>query len=390
MSLKVLHVINGLGPAGAETVLYRLATRKSDVQHEIICLTGRDRYSPLLEEQGVTIHHLNMTSILPAISGARQLPGLIRRSEADVVQCWMYRSNLLGGLFGRQARLPVVWNIRCSSLGPLRLSSRLVVYAGGLLARWVPDFVVNCSERSTELHARLGYSAVDGCVIANGYDPEEFFPDEAARESVRHSLAVPDDAFVIGSVARWHQQKNIPQVLRAIRLAIDKRTPVRCILVGHELDPGNAELAKAIERAGMSDLVLTLGRRSDLASIARAMDLHVLASVGGEGFPNTVAETMLSAIPNVVTDVGDSGLIVGETGWVIAPGDLDQLTTAISAAHREWAERPEKWQERRTAARKRIAGEFSLDRMAAAYERVWRKVARRPGNQSDSSRSSSA
>ena len=121
------------------------------------------------------------------------------------------------------------------------------------------------------------------------------------------------------------------------------------------------------------------GERTDIPEIARAPDLHVLASIGAEAFPNVVAETMLSGTPNVATDVGDAAFIVGDTGWTVAPGDADALAGAIEQAYLEWANSPDKWRERREAARRRIADNFTIERMVEAYEEVWRKVARRRG-----------
>jgi glycosyltransferase involved in cell wall biosynthesis len=106
------------------------------------------------------------------------------------------------------------------------------------------------------------------------------------------------------------------------------------------------------------------------------MDVHLLASSGGEAFPNAVGETMLSGTPNIVTDVGDSALIVGDTGWVVPPSRPAAIATAIEHAWRERKERPVRWEERRLAARQRIIDNFTFDRMVAAYENVWREVLR--------------
>lgn len=375
MSVRVLHVITGLGPGGAETVLYRLAMRQSDIKHEIICLAGRDEwYTPTLEQHGITVHHLDMSSVPSGVSGAVQLRRLIERSKADVLQCWMYRPNVLAGMFGRLAGIPVIWNIRCSSPELLGFTSRLWAHAGGFLARWVPSFIIICSNRSTEFHSGGGYSRVDQRVIHNGYDPQAFFPDDEERSETRRSLGIAADEFLIGSVARWNAYKNIPMLLRAARIAHDRGVRLKCLLVGHQLDTGNPELMKAIDEAGCGGLVVPLGRRTDVQRIARALDLHVLAS-RSEGFPNVVAETMLSGTPNAATDVGDAGLVIGDTGWVVPSEEAEAMATAIRSADREWRDQPEKWQGRRTAARKRIVEEFSLGKMADAYEEVWRSCA---------------
>jgi len=373
--LHVLHVVTGLGPGGAETVLYRLATYPSTIRHEVLCLTGRDRYSSMLEEKGIVVHHLEWTRVLSSGAAALRLHRFIRSSEADLVQAWMYRANLLAGLSSRIAGKPVVWNIRCSSLYPLRPASRLVAYAGGALARWLPRFIVNCSEQSALLHDGLGYGAAEGAVIPNGYDPREFHPDEDSRSKIRESLGIAPDCFLVGSIGRWHAQKGFPILLKATRLLRDRGIRLRLLLAGRGLDESNAELAALIRGSCAEGLVDLLGERSDIPDIDRALDLHVLASIGSEGFPNVVAETMLSGTPNVATNVGDAELIVGDTGWVVSPSDPVGLADAIEEAHGDWECSPGDWQRRRRNARTRIVDNFSLDRMVRAYEEVWRKVA---------------
>jgi glycosyltransferase involved in cell wall biosynthesis len=65
-------------------------------------------------------------------------------------------------------------------------------------------------------------------------------------------------------------------------------------------------------------------------------------------------------------------------GWVAPPQDPQALARAIREAHAEWAGDQPAWQQRRVEARRRIVERFTFDRMAAAYEKVWDKVARNP------------
>jgi glycosyltransferase involved in cell wall biosynthesis len=222
----------------------------------------------------------------------------------------------------------------------------------------------------------MGYNAVPNAVIYNGYDPDFFFPDEDTRTACRCALGIPDATFAIGSAGRWHAQKDIPNLLRATKLLRDRGVPVVCLLVGGGLDEGNAELNAEIRSAGCDGDVIALGAQANVHDYYRAMDLHVLASSGSEAFPNVVAESMLCGTPNAVTDVGDSALIVGDTGWVMPPRDAVKLADAIEQARQERSGQAAEWKERRDSARKRIVEHFTFERMANAYEDVWRQVAR--------------
>ena len=374
-TMRVLHVINGLATGGAETVLYRLTTYPSSIEHEVICLEGRAAFSDRLEAAGIPVHHLNWTSPVSSLQDLVRLYRLIKRSRPDVIQAWMYRSNLLAGIAGKLAGIPVVWNIRSSTLDPLRLATRVLARAGGALTPVLPAAVINCSARSSEIHAKFGYPDAESFVIPNGYNPEEFRPDEEARDRTRATLGIPSGTFLIGTIARWHRQKGFPILLEALQLVRDRGVPVRSLLVGRGMDRDNPDLRSMITSRGLDEHVELLGERADTANLDRALDLHVLASVGSEGFPNVVAETMLSGTPNVTTDVGDARLIVGDTGWLIPAADPQQLAAGIQEAYDEWANAPEEWRKRRDAARERIAENFSIERMVSSYIDVWTEIA---------------
>lgn len=369
--LRVLHVIGGLQLGGAETVLYRLATAPSGgIEHEVICLGERDWYSTPLEERGITVHHLGMKSMASALGQLKALRRLIRRSNADVIQCWMYFANVLAGVMAPRGT-PVVWGIHNSTFDHVRPASRFTAYVGGVGCRWLADFVVNCSQRSAEAHAKLGYSAVPHAVIPNGYDTSIFHPNDAARLATRASLGIGPDEFLAGSITRWHPEKDVPTLLGAMKILRDRGVPLRCLLIGPGLDASNPDVTRAL--AGLEETVIPLGRRADVPDLARALDLHILPS-RSEAFPNVVAETMLSATPNAVTDVGDSAMIVGENGWIVPPGDQEALAGAIVQAYQEWRVRPADWARRRDAARESIAARFTFERMVEAYAAVWRQV----------------
>ena len=68
--------------------------------------------------------------------------------------------------------------------------------------------------------------------------------------------------------------------------------------------------------------------------------------------------------------------MVGDTGWVVPRAEPQKLAAAIVAAWKERTGSEPEWEARRNRARARIAENFTFEKMAEAYARIWRQVAR--------------
>jgi glycosyltransferase involved in cell wall biosynthesis len=104
--------------------------------------------------------------------------------------------------------------------------------------------------------------------------------------------------------------------------------------------------------------------RMDIPKVMNGIDILVLSSAS-EAFPNVVCEAMASGTPCVVTDVGDSAIIVDKTGWVVPPQNPVLLADAIHKAIADY-------RGNKTIARKRIVDNYSIDKMVEAYQDLWK------------------
>jgi glycosyltransferase involved in cell wall biosynthesis len=378
--IKVMHVITSFGPGGAEIMLCEIVSGMDSTrfQNEIVSLTGildmADRVQPL----GVRVRSLGMNAALPNPLLVLRLAQWMRQSKPDVIQTWMYHANLAGSLAARLGGgLPVVWGIHHSTLDP-RVDKRrtlLINRACAFLSRRFPARIVCCSESSLRVHKEHAYAADKLEVIPNGFDLQKVKPDHAARLSVREELCLPADTLLIGLVARFHPQKDHRNFVKAAALLRRQVPGVHFLLCGLEVNRQNPQLAEWIEEAGISDSCHLLGVRRDMARLFAAMDLATTASLSGEAFPIVIGEAMACEIPCVVTDVGDSALIVGDTGKVVAPSDPAGLAQA-------WQELIEAGPDVRhrlgTAARRRVEQNFALPAIVNRYQAVYESLVSRP------------
>lgn len=370
----VAHVITGLNNGGAEAVLYRLCLADSKNTHVVISLRGEGKYGPLLKTAGITVHCLDMPRGLLTPVGLWRLARLLRHLRPDVVQTWMYHADLLGGLVARAVGIRAVfWGIRQTDLqqGKTKRTTILVARLCALLSRWVPKRIVSCAQQGMVVHQALGYAKDKFRVIPNGYDLSRLAPDAHSGCALRSTLGVPDGMPLLGNVARFHPQKDHHNLIAALGLLKQNGLDFRCLLIGDGMTDTNAELMAWLDTHNVRAEVLLLGPRSDITSVMNALDVNVLSSSYGEGFPNVLCEAMACGTPCVTTDVGDAGLIVANTGWVVPARSAEALARAMTAAIEEQLADPVAWELRQKQAYLRIHNNFSNEEMVRNFNLVW-------------------
>jgi len=375
--IKVMHVITAFGPAGAETMLSRVASGMdgSRFENEVVSLTGILDLAEGLRAVGVRVRTLNMKKRVPNPLLVMLLAKWIRKSKPDVIHTWMYHANLVGTLAARLAgNVPLVWGIHHTTLEP-RVHKRrtmLVNHACAYLSRKFPARIVCCSEESLRVHEKLGYAHEKLEVIPNGFDLEQGRPDSAARVSLREELGIPANAKLIGKAARFHPQKDHRNFIEAAGRLHKQFPEIHFLLCGQGVNWHNSQLVGWIEAAGIRDSCHLLGLRRDVFRLFAGIDIATTASRCGEAFPIVIGEAMTCGTPCVVTDVGDSASIVGETGIVVAPRDPD----ALAEGWRKLIEAgPEVRRNLGMAARRRVQQHFALSTIVERYQAIYAQLA---------------
>jgi glycosyltransferase involved in cell wall biosynthesis len=379
MRIKIFHLITDLDTGGAETSLYRLLAGmdRERFDSQVVSLIPPGLLGGKIRALGIPVRSLDMQPGRPSLAALFQLTGWLRHDKPDLLQTWLYHADLLGILAARVARVPVVvWNIRNSEMDLVqyrRLSGQVVRLCARLSA-W-PQAVISNSQAGREFHAGFGYHPSRWEVIPNGIDINIFRPDPEAYRSLRRELGLAPETILIGQVARYDPMKNQAGFLAAAGELLRTGREAHFAMVGQGVTEENATLLEVVRRQGLTGRVHLLGRQDDMPRFEAAMDILTSASAFGEGFPNVVAEAMACGVPCVVTEVGDSALLVGGSGKIVPPRDPHAIVSA--------------WQEliscgengRRSlgeSARQRVAEYFSLDQTIAAYQALYEELIAHP------------
>lgn len=369
-------IITNLATGGAETMLLKLLQQldRNRFTPTVISLMGVGEIGPRISALGIPVHDLGMQrGVLPGPVVMWRLVQLLRKSKPDVVHTWMYHSDLLGGVAARLLGCKrVVWGIRHSNLSPAenKHTTLWVVKLCAALSKVVPTFILSCSHRASEVHAAVGYAANKLHVIPNGFDLHQFVPDSSARISVRSELGLSSDAPLVGLVARYDSQKNHVGFVEAAALLHARMPQVQFVLAGQNVDGSNTVLVDAIAQKGLQQHVHLLGRRSDIPRLMASFDV-LASSSHGEAFPNVLGEAMACGVPCVVTDVGDSAEIVGNTGRVVSAGDMASLANGLfDVLALPVVQRAALGEQ----ARLRVAVEYDISHVAALYMAFYERV----------------
>lgn len=347
-------------------MLTRVATARglAAYRQTVVSLTGDGVYGEALRSAGVPLHALNMGSSV-YLSFLR-LVGIIRRERPDIIMTWLYHADFLGTLATALTRTPcLIWNLRCSDMDltqykptTRRVLSLLVRLSGR------PWAVTSNSAAGQAVHAALGYRPRRWVVLPNGFDLTTWHPDAADRAAVRTAWGLAPKDQAIGLVARVDPMKDHATFLAAAEDVAARLPAARFVLIGR----GTERLSLP---AALAARTHALGERDDVPRLMRGLDLAVLSSAFGEGFPNAVGEAMATGLPCVVTNVGDAARIVGDTGTVVPPREPARLAAAIVDM---LAEGPEALQVRGADANRRIRERWALPMVLDAYDRLWREA----------------
>ena len=367
---RVLWLIKGLGPGGAEQLLL-LAARVVD----------RDRFTYRLAYVRPDKTHLvpefEALGLVPERLGERT-PGRLgwltdlRRAMAgaDVVHVHSpvlaSVARLLARTLPRRLR-PAVVVTEHNEWSSHRLPTRLLI---GLTTpldahHWaVSDQVRDTMWRSR----RQGYE-----VLIHGIDTEAVPAAPDARARLRAELGVADDEVLSLTVANLRKNKDYPNLLRAARRAVDAEPRLRFAAVGQ--GPLADEVAALHAELGLGDRFQLLGFRRDVHELMAAADLFTLGSVH-EGLPVAVMEAFAAGLPVVATEVGGLPHQVRQEreGLLVPPGDAVALADALVRVARD-----ESLRARMAAAAKERAGDYDIRTAVTAQEQVYERLSSRRG-----------
>jgi glycosyltransferase involved in cell wall biosynthesis len=356
-----------------------------DVAHAVVKAGGKalvaargGRMVARLEADGGRLAQMPLQSKNPLtmLGNATRLIDLIRREKVSLVHA---RS--------RAPAFSALWAAHATGV-PFVATYHGVYNARNALKRWynavmTKGDVVIANSEFTRAHiiAEHGMPPEKVVAIPRGIDLTRFEPGlvpGARVEALRAAWGISTGErrmkiLMAGRLTRWKGQRLMIDALARLKAEGDENYLL--LLVGDDQgrDGYRAELEAAIAAAGLQDSVRLLGHCDDMPAAYLVADLAVAPSLEPEAFGRTAVEPQVMGRAVMAANHGAprETVVAGETGWLVAPGDVAAWAAALKAA-REVG--PGRRAAMGAAGRLRAIKIYSVDAMCAATLKVYARV----------------
>jgi len=344
---------------------------RSQFENVVISLNSMAIIGEKIQALGIPVYYLQEQQFFALFVSPIKFIRISRKFNPDVLMGWMYHANLGAFFIKCFLRKPVVltWNIRhsLSRLGYEKRLTQIVIKIGAFLSQKRPVIIFN-SVTSQQQHRRYGFLIQESLIIPNGFDTSIFIPSAEKRSEIRKRLFIKDDDILIGHIGRYHPMKDHSRFIAAAEVLSKKNSKIQFVMIGRGVSEQNHKIMDQIIELGIRNRFHLLGERQDIHTILPSFDIFVSTSAWGEAFPNVIGEAMACGIPCVATDVGDTPMIVGETGIIVPPHDTDAIINGISDLIEMGNE---KRHELGMKARLRVTKKFGIAAITRQYETLF-------------------
>lgn len=331
--MKTTIVITGLGVGGAERFLTKLLPLEGV---DVVCITSRTHLGDLLSDMGVRVTYLNHKPFF-LFRTMYRLYAHLRANRTSLLMTFLIHADIIGRFVGLFARVPVVCNIR----NDYRKVTRL----------WLVDKFSRFLVRSYIVNS----PALSGYMSALGVRSYEIIPNGVSLRRVRKKKVVSGKTIIC--VARLTAQKDHATLLRSLTLL----PSYTLLLVG--TGALQESLRRLSQNLGISDMVLFLGHRDDVAALVAGSDVFVLPSLT-EGMSNALLEAMSVGAVCVVSDIAQNKALIKhkENGLTFKVGNHRDLAKKIQLAKKEFG----------LNAKKDIKNNYDIKNVRKKYEKLFK------------------
>lgn len=306
--IKVLNIISDTNIGGAGRVLlnYMQSTDRTNFDTAVALPRGSLLKAPL-EALNTTVYEVDgLCDRSYHKDDVKELMALIDRLQPDIVHT---HGALSGRIAGRRCGKVVIYTRHSAFPVPAKLKYPPGRWVNKWLNEHYSDHIIAVSPAAAENLTDAGISPKRITTMMNGVTPVLRRPAERAAE-LREQWGVPQDAFVLGILARIEPYKGHLHILEAMDLLTQQGKLPHLLIAG--TGTYEEELRTKAQEMGLADRVHFLGFQSEVADFLSVLDLQLNASYGTETSSLSILEGLSMGLPAVVSSYGGNPWLIDD------------------------------------------------------------------------------
>ncbi len=362
---KILHLTYDMRIGGTEQVIKNLIEGMDLSQFDVSILCIEEPIGPfgeMLIEQGIKIDSFARQDGFDT-NLIKQIRQYIKQHKIDVLHCHQYTPWVYGVLAAAFTKTKVIFTEH-GRFYPDSSSWKRKLINPILVA--LTDHITVISKATKQALADFEYIPLKNVdVVYNGI--AELEVDNAIASDLRSKYKIPDDAIVLGTIARLDPIKNQTMMLRAFQQVLAKKSNCYLLIVGDGDE--RTKLENLVDELTIRNNVIFTGYIAKPANHMKLMDIFLLPSLS-EGTSMTLLEAMSIGKPCAVTDAGgNSEIILHEyNGLVSENGDADEFHKSLIRMVND----EHMLETFSINARKRFDSHFNRRQMTSQYEAIYK------------------
>ena len=289
----LIHIIPTLENGGAETVLSRLTEEFSANCIEQFVFTSQ---GTITDFHYAAIN--KYATILDWKTNPESVEQIILQNRKAPIIAWMYPAIFLVHKlkFCLKTQNPILWNIRHSSFRWNQIYQKLALFAFSFYSHLKQPKIIYCSYRAKEVHEIYFFSKKNSVVIQNRLAKKQNLNPLEVNETDEKT----DPFFLyVGRYDPIKGPKRLVQITRAFFLEYP-RINLKIAGSGWTVD----KIPKQIRGR-----VFLLGNVKNIFPLYQTAKALLFTSYA-EGYPNVLVEAVVSGVPIIGFEAGDSKLIL--------------------------------------------------------------------------------
>lgn len=271
---------------------------------------------------------------LTNIKALFQLISLMKKEKYDMVHC----HTPMGGILARFAakffsKIKVIYTAHGFHFYKGAPKTNFLIYrtAERLFAHRTDALVtINQEDFEAAKKFRLRKGGKLYYIHGVGVDLDTIYRNSPDKSALKKQLGIPEDKFVILTVAELIVRKNYPVALEAFAKADIENAVYLICGVGTE----EQNIRAYADKLGISGKVIFAGYRRDIKDIIKIADLFLFTS-NQEGLPIAIIEAMAAGLPVIASRIRGNTELITDNGILLEKSDINGYGAAIKKLYND-------------------------------------------------------